>query len=83
MPLAAWQAAVKAYATNLEVMLTQGPNWIQSQVTASARSALVTLIAAAILGLLAVIASVVFSAVMGRACAQACRSARVGADARA
>jgi signal transduction histidine kinase len=66
VPLAAWQAAVKAYATNLEVMLTQGPNWIQSQVTASARSALVTLIAAAILGLLAVIASVVFSAVMGR-----------------
>ena len=66
VPLATWQATVKAYATNLEVMLTQGPNWIQSQVTASARSALVTLIAAAILGLLAVIASVVFSAVMGR-----------------
>jgi hypothetical protein len=66
VPLATWQATVKAYATNLEVMLTQGPNWIQSQVTASARSALVTLIAAAILGLLAVIASVVFSAIMGR-----------------
>jgi signal transduction histidine kinase len=66
VPLATWQATVKAYATNLEVMLTQGPNWIQSQVTASARSALVTLIAAAILGLLAVIASIVFSAVMGR-----------------
>jgi CHASE3 domain sensor protein len=64
--LPVWQATVKAYATNLEVMLTQGPNWIQSQVTASARSALVTLIAAAILGLLAVIASVVFSAIMGR-----------------
>ena len=66
VPLATWQAAVKAYATNLEVMLTLGPNWIQSQVTASARSALVTLIVAAILGLLAVIASVIFSAVMGR-----------------
>ena len=36
--------------------------------TASARSALVTLIVAAILGLLAVIASVVFSAVMAGAC---------------
>jgi signal transduction histidine kinase len=66
VPLATWQATVKAYATNLEVMLTQGPNWIQSQVTASARSALVTLIAAAVLGLLAVIASIVFSVVMGR-----------------
>jgi len=66
VPLATWQGTVKAYATNLEVMLTQGPNWIQSQVTSSARSALVTLIVAAILGLLAVIASVVFSAVMGR-----------------
>jgi hypothetical protein len=66
VPLAEWQATVKNYATNLEVMLTQGPNWIQSQVTASARSALVTLITAAILGLLAVIASVVISAIMGR-----------------
>jgi CHASE3 domain sensor protein len=66
VPLPAWQATVKAYATNLEVMLTQGPNWIQSQVTASARGALVTLIAAAMLGLLAVIASIVFSAIMGR-----------------
>jgi signal transduction histidine kinase len=66
VPLPVWQATVKAYATSLEVMLTQGPNWIQSQVTASARSALVTLITAAILGLLAVIASVVFSAIMGR-----------------
>jgi len=66
VPLPVWQATVKTYATSLEVMLTQGPNWIQSQVTASARSALVTLIVAAILGLLAVIASVVFSAVMGR-----------------
>jgi CHASE3 domain sensor protein len=66
VPLTTWQATVKEYATNLEVMLTQGPNWIQSQVTASARSALVTLIVAAILGLLAVVASVVFSAVMGR-----------------
>jgi signal transduction histidine kinase len=66
VPLTAWQGAVKAYATNLEVMLTLGPNWVQSQVTSSARSALVTLIVAASLGLLAVIASVVFSAVMGR-----------------
>jgi signal transduction histidine kinase len=66
VPLPSWQGTVKTYATNLEVMLTQGPNWVQSQVTASARSALVTLIVAAILGLLAVIASIVFSAIMGR-----------------
>jgi CHASE3 domain sensor protein len=64
--LSSWQSTVKAYATNLEVMLTIAPNWVQSQVTSSARSALVTLIVAAILGLLAVIASIVFSTVMGR-----------------
>ena len=29
VPLATWQATVKAYANNLEVMLTQGPNWIR------------------------------------------------------
>ena len=66
VPLPLWQGTVKTYATNLEIMLTKGPNWVQSQVTSSARSALVTLIVAASLGLLAVIASVVFSVVMGR-----------------
>lgn len=66
VPLALWQGTVKAYATNLEMMLTKSPNWIQSQVTSSARSALVTLIVAASLGLLAVIASVVISVNLGR-----------------
>lgn len=66
VPLPLWQGTVKTYATNLEVMLTKGPNWVQSQVTSSARSALVTLIVAVSLGLIAVIASVVFSVVMGR-----------------
>ena len=66
VPLSLWQGTVKTYATNLEIMLTKGPNWVQSQVTSSARSALVMLIVAASAGLLAVIASVVFSVVMGR-----------------
>ena len=66
VPLLQWQGAVRTYATNLEIMLTKGPNWIQSQVTSSARSALVTLILAASIGLLAVVASVIISISMGR-----------------
>ena len=66
VPLSLWQGTVRTYATNLEIMLTKGPNWLQSQVTSSARSALVTLILAASLGLLAVIASVIISVAMGR-----------------
>ncbi|MGH3263713.1 MAG: nitrate- and nitrite sensing domain-containing protein, partial [Trebonia sp.] len=50
VPLPRWQASVKAYATNLEIMLTDGPNWIQSQVTSPARNALVILIVGASLG---------------------------------
>jgi signal transduction histidine kinase len=66
VPLSLWQPTVQAYATNLEVMLTKSPAWIQSQVTSSARGALTTLIVAAGLGLLAVIASIVFSLLLGR-----------------
>jgi signal transduction histidine kinase len=66
VPLGLWQRTVQAYATNLEVMLTKSPAWIQSQVTSSARGALTTLILAAGLGLLAVIASIVFSLLLGR-----------------
>jgi signal transduction histidine kinase/CHASE3 domain sensor protein len=66
VPLNLWQGTVRTYATNLEIMLTKGPDWIQSQVTSSARSALVTLVVAASLGLLAVIASVIISVNMGR-----------------
>jgi signal transduction histidine kinase len=66
VPLRQWQGTVKTYATNLEIMLTKGPNWIQSQVTSSARSALVALILAASIGLLAVVASVIISIFMGR-----------------
>jgi signal transduction histidine kinase len=66
VPLALWQRTAATYASNLKVMLTKSPAWIQSQVTSSARSALTTLIVAASLGLLAVIASIVFSLLMGR-----------------
>src|SRR5215472_10299748 len=66
VPLGLWQRTVQTYATNLEVMLTKSPAWIQSQVTSSARGALTTLFLAAGLGLLAVIASIVFSLLLGR-----------------
>jgi signal transduction histidine kinase len=66
VPLGLWQRTVQTYATNLEVVLTKSPAWIQSQVTSSARGALTTLILAAGLGLLAVIASIVFSLLLGR-----------------
>jgi signal transduction histidine kinase len=66
VPLPLWQPTAAAYADHLEAMLTKSPAWIQSQVTSSARSALTTFIVAASLGLIAVIASIVFSLLMGR-----------------
>jgi signal transduction histidine kinase len=66
VPLSTWQPTLDLYATHLEVVLTKSPAWIQTQVTSSARRALTTLIVAASLGLLAVIASIVFSLLMGR-----------------
>jgi len=66
VPLTAWQPTAVAYAAHLKVVLTQSPAWIQSQVTSSARRALTTFIVAASVGLLAVIASIVFSFLMGR-----------------
>jgi signal transduction histidine kinase len=64
--LTLWQKTVRTYATNLVTVMTKSPNWIQSQVVSSARSALTTLIVAASVGLLAVILSIVFSLLMGR-----------------
>jgi signal transduction histidine kinase len=64
--LAQWQKTVRTYSDNLVVVMTKSPNWIQSQVVSSARSALTTLIVAASVGLLAVILSIVFSLLMGR-----------------
>ncbi len=66
VPLAQWQKTVGTYASNLVVVMTKSPNWIQSQVVSSARSALTTLIVAASVGLLAVILSIVFSLLLGR-----------------
>lgn len=66
VPLSVWQPTAAAYAGHLEVVLTKSPAWIQSQVTSSARGALTTFIVAASVGLLAVIASIVFSFLMGR-----------------
>jgi signal transduction histidine kinase len=66
VPLARWQKTVRSYAGNLVVVMTKSPNWIQSQVVSSARSALTTFIVAASVGLLALILSIVFSLLMGR-----------------
>jgi signal transduction histidine kinase len=66
VPLTVWQHTVQAYAGNLGVMLRKSPAWIESQVSSSARRALTTLIVAASLGLIAVIASIVFSLLVGR-----------------
>ena len=66
VPLTTWQPTVTTYAGHLEAMLTKSPAQIQAQVTSSARGALTTLIVAATVGLLAVIASIVFSFLMGR-----------------
>ena len=66
VPLTTWQPTATTYASHLEVMLTKSPAQIQSQVTSSARGALTTLFLAAGVGLLAVIASIVFSLLMGR-----------------
>jgi signal transduction histidine kinase len=66
VPLALWQGTVRTYVTSLATMLTRGPDQIQAQVTSSARKALLALILAVAAGLLAVIASVMFSVIMGR-----------------
>jgi len=66
VPLAQWQATLGGYATHLQVVLTKSPAWIQSQVTSSARKALTTLIVAASAGLLLVLASILFSLLLGR-----------------
>jgi signal transduction histidine kinase len=66
VPLRQWQATVGTYASHLEVVLTKSPAWIQSQVKSSARKALTTLIVAASVGLLVVLASIIFSLTMGR-----------------
>ncbi|HUA29312.1 MAG TPA: nitrate- and nitrite sensing domain-containing protein [Streptosporangiaceae bacterium] len=64
--LTTWQGTANTYAGNLQKVLTTSPAWIQAQVTSSARGALTTFIVAASIGLLAVIASIVFSFLMGR-----------------
>jgi signal transduction histidine kinase len=66
VPLSQWQPTADTYAAHLEVVLTKSPAWIQSQVSSSARKALTTLIVVASLGLLVVIASIIFSLLMGR-----------------
>jgi signal transduction histidine kinase len=66
VPLAVWEGTAGTYAIRLHSVLTTSPAWIQSQVTSSARRALTVLIVAASVGLLAVIASIVFSLLMGR-----------------
>jgi signal transduction histidine kinase len=64
--LSQWEDTLVPYATHLEVVLTKSPVWIQAQVTSQARRALTTLIVVASLGLLLVIASILFSLLMGR-----------------
>jgi signal transduction histidine kinase len=66
VPLSQWQDTLVPYATHLEVVLTKSPAWIQAQVSSQARRALTTLIVVASVGLLVVIASIVFSLRLGR-----------------
>ncbi len=66
VPLTLWQGTAGTYASHLYVVLTKSPAAIQARVTSSARSALTVLIVAASVGLAAVIASIVFSLLMGR-----------------
>jgi len=66
VPLRQWQGTVGTYASHMQVVLTKSPAWIQSQVTSSARKALTTLIVAASVGLLVVIASIIFSLTLSR-----------------
>ena len=66
VPLRRWQDTAGGYAAHLQVVLTKSPAWIQAQVTSSARRALTTLIVVASAGLLLVLASILFSLLMGR-----------------
>jgi len=61
-----WQKTAGSYAGNLVVALTKSADRIQSQLASSARRALGILIAAAGLGLLAVIVSIAFSLLIAR-----------------
>ena len=66
VPLRRWQDTAGGYAAHLQVVLTKSPAWIQTQVTSSARRALTTLIVVASAGLLLVLASILFSLLLGR-----------------
>jgi signal transduction histidine kinase len=66
VPLSSWQNTAGSYAGNLVVMLTKSADRTQSQLASSARRALANLIAAAVLGLLAVIVAVAFSLLVAR-----------------
>jgi len=61
-----WRKTAGSYAGNLVVALTKGTDRIQTQLASSARRALAILIAAAVLGLLAVIVSIAFSLLIAR-----------------
>ncbi|HEY2284196.1 MAG TPA: nitrate- and nitrite sensing domain-containing protein [Streptosporangiaceae bacterium] len=62
----AWGTAVTPYATNLGKMLTAHTTVIVAQVKSSATSTLLTIILSAIIGLAAIIFSIIFSILVGR-----------------
>jgi signal transduction histidine kinase len=79
VPLTAWAPAVSAYGTGLSNMLTTATSAIVTQVKSSARTALIGLIVAGGLGLLAIIASILFSILIGRGLLRQLRELRQSA----
>ena len=63
---ASWRQTAGSYAGNLVVALTKSADRIQSELASSARRALALLVAAAGLGLLAVVVSIAFSLLIAR-----------------
>jgi signal transduction histidine kinase len=64
--LAAWAKAVTPYATNLGKMLTAHTTLIVAQVKSNGRSTLLGIIISALLGLAAIVFSIIFSILVGR-----------------
>jgi signal transduction histidine kinase len=79
VPLATWAPAVTAYATGMGTFLTDGTTAIVAQVKSSARTTLIGLSVAGGLGLLAIIASVLFSFLIGRGLLRQLRELRQSA----
>jgi signal transduction histidine kinase len=76
---AAWAAAVTPYATNMGTMLTTHTNVIVDQVKSNARTTLLTIIISALLGLAAIVFSIIFSILVGRGLVSQLKGLRLSA----